>query len=111
MITLCALATVFSALALAESFNGRLVDSSCYDSQKKVAACDPTSSTTMFALDVAGHVYKLDDTGNAKAVAAVKDRADRSTDPSKPAPSQIQAKVTGTKDGDSTIKVESIEVQ
>jgi len=111
MITLCALAAVFSALALAESFNGRLVDSSCYDTQKKVAACDPTSSTTMFAIDVAGHVYKLDDTGNAKAVAAVKDRADRSTNPNAPAKAEVMAKVTGTKDGDNTIKVESIEVQ
>ena len=111
ILTLCALVAVFSALAMAENFSGRLIDSSCYDLQKNATKCDPTASTTMFALDVAGKIYKLDDAGNAKAVSAVKNRADRASEPGKPAATQVHAKVTGTKDGDDTIKVESIEVQ
>jgi len=111
ILTLCALVAAFSALALAENFNGRLIDSSCYDLQKNVKACDPTASTAMFAIDVSGKVYKLDDAGNAKAVEAVKNRSDRSADPAKPAKSEVMAKVTGTKDGNNTIKVEAIEVQ
>jgi hypothetical protein len=86
------------------------VDASCADQQKAATACDPTSSTTMFAIVVSGKAYKFDDAGNAKAAEALKGRADRSADPTKPVSPQISAKVTGTKDGDN-VKVESIEVQ
>ena len=114
ILTLCACVAVFSALALAESFSGRLVDASCMDQQKSAATCDPTSSTTSFGLLVAGKVHKFDDAGNTKAIEALKSRADRSANPTTPAtpPSTaVSAKVTGTKDGDNTIKVEAIEVQ
>jgi hypothetical protein len=117
ILTLCACVAVFSALALAESWTGRLVDASCIDQQKgqqkTEATCDPTSSTTMFALEVSGKVHKFDDAGNAKAAEALKSRADRSANPNNPAapPStKIAAKVTGTKEGEN-LKVEAIEVQ
>jgi hypothetical protein len=101
---------VFSVLALAESWTGRLVDASCYDQQKSATACDPSASTTSFAL-IAGQAYKLDDAGNSKAAAALKNRADRSADPDRPSKGVVSAKVTGTKDGDDTIKVVSIDVR
>ncbi len=110
ILTLTALAAVFSALALAESWSGRLLDSSCYDQQKSAKTCDATSTTTAFAIDVSGKVYKFDDAGNAKAAEALKSRADRSTNPNAPPSSQIMAKVTGEKDGDA-LKVESVEIQ
>jgi len=51
---MCAVVAVFTTLALAESWTGKLVDASCADQQKgdqqKMATCDPTSSTTAFAL-------------------------------------------------------------
>ena len=47
-------------------------------------------------------------TGNQKAAAALKNRADRSADPSKPAPA-VTAKITGTASGD-VITVDSIEL-
>ena len=75
----------FSALALAASWQGRLVDATCYDQQKAAATCDPTSSTTMFVLVASDKAYKLDDVGNSKAATALKSRADRSSDPTKPA--------------------------
>src|SRR3982074_2578913 len=86
ILTLCACLAVFSALALAESWTGRLVDASCQDQQKGAAAaapCDPTPYTTAFAIVASGHAYKLDDAGNTKAVEALKGRADRSADPNK----------------------------
>jgi hypothetical protein len=110
ILTLCACTAIFSGLALAESWSGRLIDASCYDQQKSATACDPTSSTTMFALVVSGQPVKLDDAGNSKAAEALKSRADRSTNPDAPAGKQVAAKVSGTKEGD-TIKVESIDVQ
>ena len=58
---------VFSTLALAASFSGKLLDASCYDQQKKAASCDATSSTTAFAIEASGMVYKLDSAGNSKA--------------------------------------------
>ena len=114
-----ALAAVFTALACADSFSGRLLDAACVDQQKS-ASCDPSASTVSFALSVSGKNYKLDDAGNAKAVEALKTKADRSKEPS-PSPNQskgnaapasagITAKVTGSLEGD-IVKVESIQLQ
>ena len=108
----------FSALALAESWQGRLVDATCYDQQKAAAydqqkaaaTCDPTSSTTMFALVASDKAYKLDGAGNSKAATALKSRADRSSDPATPASAQVMAKITGTKDGQN-LKVDTIDLQ
>jgi len=110
LLTLCAFVAVFTTLALAESWTGRLVDASCYDQQKSATTCDPTSSTTTFALVASGKAFKLDDAGNTKAIEAMKNRADRSTNPNAPQSTTITAKVTGSKDGEN-LKVESIEVQ
>ena len=107
ILTLCACATIFGVLAFGETLTGRLIDASCYDQQKSAATCDPTGSTATFGLLVSGKAYKLDDGG--KVAEALKNRADRSTDPDK-SPSKIMAKVTGTKEGD-VVKVEAIEVQ
>ena len=80
-----------------------------YDQQKKADSCHATSTTTAFALDVSGTVYKLDTAGNSQASAAIKIRADR-TDPGKPAATEIMAKVDGTEKG-GLITVDSISVQ
>ena len=106
--TLFALLGVFSVLALAESWQGRLVDAKCYEQNKSATTCDPTSSTNMFALLVADKPYTLDQTGNTKAGEAFKNRADRSSDPSQPPSTQVLAKITGTKDGDNILKVETV---
>ncbi len=111
ILTLCSCAVIFSALALAENWSGRLVDASCYDQQKSATTCDPTASTSNFGILVSGKVYKFDSAGNSKAADALKSRADRSANPNSPATSQITAKVSGTKDGDNTIMVESIDLQ
>jgi hypothetical protein len=45
------------------------------------AACEPSSTTTAFALrTMSGQTYQLDDAGNAKVITAMKDRADRMKD-------------------------------
>jgi hypothetical protein len=109
ILALLAFSAVFSMLALAESWSGRLIDSACFDQQKKADSCDATSQTTSFSLYVSGAVYKLDATGNSKATAALKNRADRS-EPGKAASKEVMAKVDGMLKG-STIDVESVEVQ
>jgi len=110
VLSLLAFTAVFSMLALADSYSGKLLDATCYDQQKKAAACDATSTTTAFALEASGTVYKLDAPGNAKASAALKSRSDRAADPSKPESKQVMAKVNGTEKA-GTIEVESIDVQ
>ena len=110
-VTLFALWTVFSVLAFAESWQGRLIDATCYEQNKSAATCGPTSSTTMFALFVSNKAYKLDEAGNAKVVEALKSRADRSSDPVTPASAQVMAKITGTKDSSDVLKVETVEIQ
>jgi len=109
--TLFALLTVFSVLAFAESWQGRLIDATCYEQNKSAATCDPTGSTTTFALFVSNKAYKLDEAGNTKAVEALKSRADRSSDPATPASAQVMAKITGTKEGNDVLKVEAVEIK
>lgn len=110
-IPLLALLAVFSGLALAESWQGRLLDATCFDQQKSTTACDATSSTTMFSFFVSNQAYKLNAAGNSKAIEAIKSRADRSSDPAKALSTQVIAKITGTKDGDGIISVDSVDLQ
>ena len=100
---------VFAALAFAETYSGTLVDANCYKDQKNATSCPATSSTSSFGINTSGKVYMLDDAGNTQAAAALKNRADRSTDQNAK-PAAVTVTVTGTQDGD-TIKVEKIEVQ
>jgi hypothetical protein len=104
------LLTVSSALALANDYTGKLLDSACYQQQKSTRGCDATSATTTFAIDVSGKVYDLDSAGNSKAAEALKTRADRSADPNKPPKGPVTAKVAGTLSGN-TVQVDTIEVQ
>jgi hypothetical protein len=110
ILSLMAFSAVFSVLALADSWSGRLIDANCYTQQKKADACDATSTTAAFALEVSGKVFKLDAAGNSKASTALKSRADRAADPNKPQSTQVMAKVDGTEKS-GTIAVESIDVQ
>lgn len=107
----CAALAVFTGLAMAEDWTGRLLDASCYDQNKTAKPCDATSSTTSFVLDVNGKIYKLDAAGNSKAVDAIKNRADRSTGAANTQAGPINAKVTGSVEGTDSIKVDRIDVQ
>ena len=116
LLTVCAVAAVFSALALAETFTGRLIDASCYDQQKSASACEPTSTTTSFALDVSGKIYRFDANGNTKAAEAWKahpgaERGGGAQGSAERAATRVMAKVTGTKEGDNTIMVDTIEIR
>jgi hypothetical protein len=111
VLSLCGLFAVFCTLALAENFNGRLLDASCYDQSKSAKGCDATSSTSTFLLDVSGKIYKLDTTGNTKAAEALKSHAERSANPTRPSAGPVNAKVTATKEGEDALKVEMIEIQ
>jgi hypothetical protein len=107
-LTLFALVAVCAGLAVADTWSGKLVDASCYAKEKGAKACDPMASTTSYAVNVDGKVYNLDESGNQKAAAALKNRADRSADPNKPA-AAVTAKITGTMSGD-TIQVDTVEL-
>jgi hypothetical protein len=107
-LTLFALAAVCAGLAVADTWSGKLMDANCYAKEKGAKPCDAVAATTAFAVSVSGKVYNLDEGGNQKAAAALKNRADRSSDPNKPA-AAVTAKITGTIAGD-TIQVEAIEL-
>jgi hypothetical protein len=114
ILTAAALLTGLSVGALAEDWSGKLIDATCNEQQQheKTVSCDATNATTVFALDVMGKIYKLDPAGNSKAAAALKYRADPSgtASPSKPASTDVRAKVTGTEVG-GMILVETIGLQ
>jgi hypothetical protein len=111
IVSMLGILTASSVLAFAaDNWQGRLVDASCYQQQKSATSCDPSSATTSFILYVADTAFTLDAAGNQKAAQALKARADRSADPTKPASSQVMAKITGTKEGEG-LKVETIELQ
>jgi hypothetical protein len=109
LVTLLTVTMVFSALAFAETFSGKLIDAGCYVRQQSVAGCDATSATKAFALDVSGKVFNLDAIGNEKAAAALKNRADQSANPAKLS-TGIMAKVEGTEKG-GELTVTTIDVQ
>ena len=109
LLTLMALVVFGSTLSLAATFAGKLVDASCAEAQKG-AACTPTATTTSFALESSGKMYKLDSTGNQKAAEAMKattNSANRSQN--EKATAEITATVNGTLSGDE-LKVDSIQV-
>lgn len=110
ILTLAASLAMFGALALADSWTGTLFDATCVQQQKSAKGCEPTGTTTAFVVHIDGRMYQLDDAGNAKAVEALKSRADRSSNPSAPQSTMVQAKITGTREGP-IIKVETLEVQ
>jgi hypothetical protein len=113
IVTLTTFATLFAVSAFADTFSGNLIDISCLSKpQPTVATCQPNSSSMSFGLvDNQGKVVKLDEDGNSKAAAALKNRADRSADPDAPSKGNpVVATIKGTLQG-STLKVESIEVR
>ena len=93
-----------STLALAGSFNGTLVDVMCKD--KDLAShtrdCAISCARSGFGLVLSdGKFLKFDESGNAKALAALKASKKQS---------DLKAKVTGSMDGN-VLKVESVELE
>ena len=94
----------FSALAMAESWTGTVVDVMCKgkDLAGHTAKCAVSCSKGGYGLVTSdGKFVKFNETGNAKALAALK-----ATGKEK----DLKAKVNGSLDND-VINVESIEIQ
>ena len=97
-------ASLFSAMAFAETWNGTLVDVMCKgkDLANHTKSCNVSCAAGGFGLVLSdGKFVKFNETGNAKALAAIKATAKEK---------DLKAKVTGTLDGE-VIKVQSIEIQ
>ena len=102
-----------AVLGRAETYTGNLIDASCLDKPNPtLATCQPTSQSTTFALvDNSRKIYKLDEKGNGKAAAAIKNRADRSADPNAAGKADVViVKITGTMN-DGIVTVETIEIR
>ena len=102
---------VFSGLALADDFSGKLLDSGCYDRSHSIKGCDAGDRTTTFVLDSNGKVYHFDSPGNNKVLQAMKQRADRSADPKATPQGSVRARITGKKGPDGDLIVEVVEIQ
>ena len=103
-LTLFFAASLFSTLAFADTWNGTLVDVMCKgkDLAGHTAKCAIACAKSGYGLVLSdGKFLKLNESGNAKALAALK-----ATSKEK----DLKAKVTGTVDGD-VIQVQSIELQ
>lgn len=107
MLVLFSLAVFCSVAALAGEWQGYLIDSSCAAKMKDKAAahkakCALECAKGGFGIVTAdGKFVKFDETGNAKALEALK-----STNKDQ----ELMAKVTGTKQGE-VIKVESVTIR
>ena len=103
-------------VSYAESWSGKLIDTSCLDRFSTAASsgkkaldldkldkqCAPTAATTSFAVLDGDKIYKLDATGNSKVMANIYGgavKADHDKD--------VHVTVTGKKNGD-TIMVDSV---
>ena len=92
---------LFSAAAFAESWTGTVVDVNCHgkDLATHSTKCAVSCAKSGYGLVTAdGKFVKFDETGNSKALAALK-----ATQKEK----DLKATITGTMDGD-VIKVESV---
>jgi hypothetical protein len=92
-----------ASLSFADNWTGKLIDSACHDRQSAPGgqaqpggapaqpgqakagsgseSCAPSATTTSFAIQTAdGKVYKLDASGNSKAMAAFKTDGAKSKD-------------------------------
>lgn len=104
---LAALIAMFSMAALAGEWQGYLMDSACAAKLKDKAASHKTKcaigcSKGGYGIVTAdGKYVKFDETGNAKALEALKSTSKDQ---------DLMAKVTGAMDGD-VIKVESISIR
>lgn len=121
LLLVCGSMALACAFASADTWSGKLLDSSCAQRQQQqppnqqmqtMNSCGPTASTTSFSLaDTSGKIYKLDAEGNRKAADAWKkynSSADRSANPNSAAV-QATATVQGTL-RDDEIKVDSIDI-
>lgn len=100
---LCAM-LLAAGIAAAESWTGNVVDVMCKnkDLANHTAKCAVACAKGGYGVVLAdGKFLKFDETGNAKALAALKGTAKEK---------DIKAKVSGTLDGD-LIKVDAIEIQ
>ena len=96
-----AISLFFSAAAFAESFNGTIVDSMCKgkDPAAHTAKCAIGCAKSGFVLVTPdGKTLKLDESGNAKALTALKETKKEK---------DLKATVNGSVDGE-TLKVDSI---
>ena len=95
---------VFAGLAQAESWTGTLIDTMCKgkDAANHTRQCALGCAKGGYGLVLSdGKFVKFDETGNAKALAALKaSNKDK----------ELKAKVTGKLDGE-LIEVESVELQ
>src|SRR3954468_11825316 len=104
ILMLCAGLSLLSVGAFAESWSGTLVDVMCKgkDLASHTTKCAVSCAKGGYGLVLSdGKFVKLDEGGNAKALAALKTTSKEK---------DLKAKVTGTMDGD-TVKVTSIELQ
>jgi hypothetical protein len=104
ILLLSAAAVLLSTAALAETWTGTLVDVMCKgkDLSSHTAKCAMNCARSGYGVVLSdGKFVKLDEGGNAKALAALK-----STSVEK----DLKVKVTGTLDGE-TVKVSAIELQ
>ena len=112
ILLLVSLSAGLSMAVHAEDWSGKLIDATCNDQRTKenTVSCDASLTTTAFALDVTGKIYKLDAGGNSKAAVALKYRAAPASNPAGPSTTEVRATVTGTEAG-GMILVESIGLQ
>lgn len=99
-----AVGTMMAATALGEAWNGTLVDVMCKgkDLSNHTRQCAIGCAKGGYGLVLAdGKFYKLNEVGNAKALAALKSSSKEK---------DLKAKVSGTLDGE-VIQVETVQLQ
>jgi hypothetical protein len=112
LLTFCGILAACSGLALAEDWNGKLLDAPCYAKHKAAESCAAKGTTTAFLLDVNGTIFHLTEGSNNMISEAMRSRADRSQNPETPRKgADVNAKVTGTLTSKEHIKVSMIEIQ
>ena len=111
LLTIGAMFGALSCLAMADTWDGTLLDANCLHRHHGARSCDAKRSSTAFLLDVNGTRYRLDAKSNDETRSAMQARADKATNPDATKAVPVHATVTGRMRSNGKIHATIVAVQ
>lgn len=112
LLTVGAMLAGLSAMGLAETWSGTLLDAACAQRHHNTSkSCDVKRSSGAYVLDVNGTRYKLDTKSNDQVRRAMDSRADRASNPDATKAVPVTATITGRMGHRGRIHADRVELQ
>jgi hypothetical protein len=112
LLTLCAVFAVFSSLALAQSFSGKLLDARCFDRHHSTKGCTARARTQRFVLaGDDGKIYRMTPGSNGGLYLAMQSRDDRGQRVFPPPPGPVFVRIKGTVSDSGRIRTQQVDMR